>query len=54
MTSVVLTFLRETKVGRVVALTPQEEEGEGLEEIGMWLEEEVGQARGEEGGPGPP
>ena len=56
-TPAVLQFLRDTKVGRTVALPPKEEEGEweGLEEIELCAEEDEGQGVcGGEGGPGPP
>ena len=42
-TPAVLTFLRETKVGKMINLTPPEEE-----------EREEREEEGEEGGPDPP
>ena len=46
----VLAFLRDTKVVRMVALAPSEEEG--LEEIELFPQEEGEEAEGEEeGGP---
>ena len=55
-TPAVLAFLRETKVGRIVALAPPEEEESGeLEEVVLRPGEEEGQdEEEEEGGPGPP
>ena len=55
-TPAALTFLRDTKAGRMVTLAPPEgEEWEGLEEIELWFEEaEMQAADGDEGGPGPP
>ena len=48
-TPAVLSFLRDTKVGKMISLEPQEERGEeGSGEDGEDGEE------GEEGGPGPP
>ena len=41
-TPAVLTFLRDTRVGRMISLAPREEEGEEKD------------SEGEEGGPGPP
>ena len=40
------TFLRDTRVERMVALAPPEEEGEG--------EDSEDEESGEDGGPGPP
>ena len=45
-TPAVLTFLRDTRVGRMASLAPREEE--------WWGEEENSESEGEEGGPGPP
>ena len=44
----VLTLLRDTNVGRMVALAPLEDEWEGLEEIALWSEETEGQDEGRE------
>ena len=47
-TPAVLTFLRDTEVGRVVILAPLGEKWEGLKEIELWPVEVEGQD--EEGG----
>ena len=50
-----LTFLRETKVWKMVTLAPPEEEWEDLREIALRPEWEEGQNEGEgEGRLGPP
>ena len=51
-TKAVLSFLRKTKVGQVVTISPRDEAGEEGGEEGS--EEERVEAEGEEGGPGPP
>ena len=43
-TPAVLTFLRDTRVGKMVSLAPWDE----------WREEEDSESEGEEAGPGPP
>ena len=54
-TPTVLTFLKGTKVGRVVTLATPGEDWEGLDERELWPEEAEGQgACGDEGEPGPP
>ena len=42
----VLTFLRDTRVGRMFSLAPRGEN--------WWEEDEDSESEGEEGGPGPP
>ena len=54
-TPAVLIFLRDTRVGKTVALAPPgEEEWDGLEEIELWPEGGGQAANDDEGGPGPP